>query len=72
MSETERLVSFELLGQEYKFYTASSEEETEIDSCFGSRTCRNQFTANYRNIAGRKDCNTGLSEYCLPLCEAYA
>lgn len=27
MSETERLVRFELLGQEYKFYTASSEEE---------------------------------------------
>jgi cell division protein ZapA len=27
MSETERLVKFELLGQEYKFYTASSEEE---------------------------------------------
>lgn len=27
MSEKERLVSFELLGQEYKFYTASSEEE---------------------------------------------
>ena len=27
MSKTERLVRFELLGQEYKFYTASSEEE---------------------------------------------
>ncbi len=27
MSETERLVKLELLGQEYKFYTASSEEE---------------------------------------------
>jgi cell division protein ZapA (FtsZ GTPase activity inhibitor) len=27
MSNTERLVKFELLGQEYKFYTASSEEE---------------------------------------------
>lgn len=27
MSETERLVKIELLGQEYKFYTASSEEE---------------------------------------------
>ena len=27
MSETERLVRFELLGQEYKFYTATSEEE---------------------------------------------
>ena len=27
MSETERLVKFELLGQEYKFYTAASEEE---------------------------------------------
>lgn len=27
MSETERLVKFELLGQEYKFYTASSDEE---------------------------------------------
>ena len=27
MSETERLVRFELLGQEYKFYTASSEDE---------------------------------------------
>ncbi|MGB3209571.1 MAG: cell division protein ZapA [Desulforhopalus sp.] len=27
MSEAERLVRFELLGQEYKFYTASSEEE---------------------------------------------
>ncbi|GAB6192817.1 cell division protein ZapA [Desulfocastanea catecholica] len=27
MSETERLVRFELLGQEYKFYTASSDEE---------------------------------------------
>ena len=27
MSETERLVRIELLGQEYKFYTASSEEE---------------------------------------------
>lgn len=25
--EKERLVSFELLGQEYKFYTAASEEE---------------------------------------------
>lgn len=27
MSETERLVKFELLGQELQFYTASSEEE---------------------------------------------
>lgn len=27
MSETERLVRFELLGQEYKFYTAASEDE---------------------------------------------
>jgi len=27
MSNSERLVEFELLGQEYKFYTASSEEE---------------------------------------------
>lgn len=27
MSETERLVRFEVLGQEYKFYTAASEEE---------------------------------------------
>jgi cell division protein ZapA len=27
MSDKERLVKFELLGQEYKFYTASSEEE---------------------------------------------
>lgn len=27
MSETERLVTFELLGQEYKFYTAASEDE---------------------------------------------
>jgi cell division protein ZapA (FtsZ GTPase activity inhibitor) len=27
MSEMERLVKFELLGQEYKFYTAASEEE---------------------------------------------
>ncbi|MFW2367866.1 MAG: cell division protein ZapA [Desulforhopalus sp.] len=27
MSETERLVQFELLGQEFKFYTAASEEE---------------------------------------------
>jgi cell division protein ZapA (FtsZ GTPase activity inhibitor) len=27
MSDTERLVKFELLGQEYKFYTAASEEE---------------------------------------------
>lgn len=29
MSETERLVQFELLGQEFKFYTAASEEEME-------------------------------------------
>ncbi len=27
MSDTERLVRFELLGQEYKFYTASTDEE---------------------------------------------
>lgn len=27
MSNSERLVEFELLGQEYKFYTAASEEE---------------------------------------------
>jgi len=27
MAVTERLVQFELLGQEYKFYTAASEEE---------------------------------------------
>jgi cell division protein ZapA (FtsZ GTPase activity inhibitor) len=27
MSNMERLVEFELLGQEYKFYTAASEEE---------------------------------------------
>jgi cell division protein ZapA (FtsZ GTPase activity inhibitor) len=27
MSNSERLVQFELLGQEYKFYTAASEEE---------------------------------------------
>ena len=27
MSDKERLVKFELLGQEYKFYTAASEEE---------------------------------------------
>lgn len=27
MSNSERLVKFELLGQEYKFYTAASEEE---------------------------------------------
>lgn len=27
MSETERLVKFELLGLEHKFYTAASEEE---------------------------------------------
>ena len=27
MSDTERLVKFELLGQEYKYYTAASEEE---------------------------------------------
>ena len=27
MSNTERLVKLELLGQEYKFYTAASEEE---------------------------------------------
>lgn len=27
MSETERLVNFTLLGQEYRFYTAASEEE---------------------------------------------
>ncbi len=29
MSETERLVKFTLLGQEYRFYTAASEEEME-------------------------------------------
>lgn len=29
MSESERLVRFELLGQEYKFYTAASEAEME-------------------------------------------
>jgi cell division protein ZapA len=27
MANSERLVKFELLGQEYKFYTAASEEE---------------------------------------------
>jgi cell division protein ZapA (FtsZ GTPase activity inhibitor) len=27
MSENERMVKFELLGQEYRFFTASSEEE---------------------------------------------
>lgn len=27
MTETERLVEFELLGQNFKFYTAASEEE---------------------------------------------
>lgn len=27
MTNSERLVKFELLGQEYKFYTAASEEE---------------------------------------------
>jgi cell division protein ZapA len=27
MAENERMVTFELLGQEYKFYTAASEEE---------------------------------------------
>jgi len=27
MSDKERLVKFELLGQEYKFYTAASEDE---------------------------------------------
>ena len=27
MVDTERLVKFELLGQEYKFYTAASEDE---------------------------------------------
>ncbi len=27
MSDTERLVSFTLLGQEYRFYTGASEEE---------------------------------------------
>lgn len=27
MADTERLVEFELLGQEFKFYTAASEEE---------------------------------------------
>ena len=27
MSNSERLVEFELLGQQYKFYTAASEEE---------------------------------------------
>jgi cell division protein ZapA len=27
MAENERMVAFELLGQEYKFYTAASEEE---------------------------------------------
>ena len=30
MSNTERLVKFELLGQEYKFYTAASEEELKL------------------------------------------
>ena len=30
MSETERLVKFELLGQEFQFYTASSEEELRL------------------------------------------
>lgn len=30
MSDTERLVKFELLGQEYKFYTAASEEELRL------------------------------------------
>lgn len=29
MAESERLVRFELLGQEYQFYTAASEEEME-------------------------------------------
>ncbi len=29
MSESERLVLFNLLGQEYKFYTGASEEEME-------------------------------------------
>lgn len=29
LSETERLVRFELLGQEYKFYTGASESEME-------------------------------------------
>jgi cell division protein ZapA len=29
MSESERLVRFELLGQEYQFYTAASEAEME-------------------------------------------
>lgn len=27
MAETERMVRFELLGQEYKFYTAATDEE---------------------------------------------
>lgn len=27
MAENERMVTFELLGQEYKFYTAASDEE---------------------------------------------
>lgn len=29
MTDTERLVTFEILGQEYKFYTGASEEEME-------------------------------------------
>jgi len=30
MSETERLVQFNLLGQEFAFYTGASEEEMEV------------------------------------------
>ena len=30
MTDTERLVKFELLGQEYKFYTAASEEDLRL------------------------------------------
>ncbi|MDK9708400.1 MAG: cell division protein ZapA [Desulforhopalus sp.] len=30
MTDTERLVKFELLGQEFKFYTAASEDELRL------------------------------------------
>jgi len=67
MSNSERLVEFELLGQEYKFYTASSEEEMQAILSLVRQLVETETNATVGTLASGKKailaCLTIASRY---------
>jgi cell division protein ZapA (FtsZ GTPase activity inhibitor) len=54
MAETERLITFHLFGQEFSFYTAASDEETDAILTLVRKQCKEHGTHGGSTVAQSK------------------